>query len=168
MNRSVWETLGQWDRMVLETCSLHQGSPDIMSTLTPGHSAASMVVVPNVALVQINRSSRPETCYTNVGISHHEPCGIAVHRHAEPSVPDVSCPKGRKNMRRFHTLQSPDSFRVLTFRRGDTVFLAEGSCRGIVGTFFSFRDDDPKWADVFQRNSEVCSHPVEWLQHMPN
>ena len=71
-------------------------------------------------------------------------------------------------MRRFHTLQSPDSFRVLTFRRGDTVFLAEGSCRGIVGTFFNFRDEDPKWADVFQRNSEVCSHPVEWLQHMPN
>ena len=71
-------------------------------------------------------------------------------------------------MRRFHTLQSPDSFRVLTFRRGDTVFFAEGYCRGIVGTFLNFRDDDPKWADVFQRNSEVCSHPVEWLQDMPN
>src|ERR1017187_1234201 len=83
---------------------------------------------PNAALVQINRSSRPETCYNAVGISHQEPCGIAVHRHAEPSVPDVSCPKGRKTMRRFHTLQSPDSFRVLTFRRGEAIrsFLPRG------------------------------------------
>ena len=29
----------------------------------------------------------PETCYTSAGILHQEPCGIAVHRHAEPSVP---------------------------------------------------------------------------------
>ena len=120
------------------------------------------------ALVQINRSSRPETCCNNVGIPHQEPCGTAVHRHAEPSVPDVSCQKGRKNMRRFHTLQSPDSFRVLTFRKGDTVFLAEGSCQGIVGTFLNLRDDDPKWADIFERSSQVHSHPVEWLEHMPN
>jgi len=76
--------------------------------------------------------------------------------------------KGRKNVRRFHTLQSPDSFQVLTFRKGDTVFLAEGSCQGTVGTFLNFRDDDPKWADIFERNSQVHSHPVEWLEHMPS
>ena len=71
-------------------------------------------------------------------------------------------------MRRFHTLQSPDIFRVLTFRKGDTVFLAKGSCQGTVGTFLNFRDDDPKWADIFERHSQVCSHPVEWLEHMPS
>ena len=71
-------------------------------------------------------------------------------------------------MRRFHTLQSPNSFRVLTFRKGDTVFLAEGSCQGTVGTFLNFRDDDPKWADIFERNSQVSSHPIEWLEHMPS
>jgi hypothetical protein len=70
-------------------------------------------------------------------------------------------------MRRFHPMQSPDSFRVLTFRKGDTVFLAEGSCRGTVGTFLHFRDDDPKWADIFERDSHVHSHPVESLEHMP-
>ena len=25
--------------------------------------------------------------------------------------------------------------------------------------------DDPKWADILEQNSEVRSHPVEWLQH---
>ena len=70
-------------------------------------------------------------------------------RSAEPSVPDVSCQKGRNNMVRFHTLQSPDLFQVLTFRKGDSVFLAKGSCQGTVGTFLNFRDDDPKWADIF-------------------
>ena len=64
-------------------------------------------------------------------------------------------------MRRLHTLQSRDSFRVLTFRKGDTVFLAEGSCQGTVGTFLTFREDDLKWADIFERNSQVRSHPVE-------
>ena len=71
-------------------------------------------------------------------------------------------------MLRFHTLQSPYSFRVLTFRKGDTVFLAEGSCQGTVGTFLNFRDDDPKWADILERNSQVRSHPVEWLEYMPS
>jgi hypothetical protein len=69
-------------------------------------------------------------------------------------------------MLRFHTLQSPDRFQVLTFRKGDSVFLAKGSCQGTVGTFLNFRDDDPKWADIFERNSQVHSHLVEWLEHM--
>ena len=71
-------------------------------------------------------------------------------------------------MLRFHTLPSPDIFRVLTFRKGDTVFLADGSCQGTVGTFLNFRDDDPKWADIFERNSQVRSHRLEWLEHMPS
>jgi hypothetical protein len=71
-------------------------------------------------------------------------------------------------MLRFHSLQSPDILRVLGLRKGDTVFLTKGSCQGIVGTFLNFRDDDPKWADIFERNSQVRSHPVEWLEHMPS
>ena len=69
-------------------------------------------------------------------------------------------------MRRFHTVQSPDGFRVLTFRKGDTVFLAKGPSQGTVGTFLNFRYENPKWADVFERASQVRSHPVEWLEHM--
>jgi hypothetical protein len=66
----------------------------------------------------------------------------------------------------FHTPQSPHLFRVLTFRKGDSVFLAKGPYQGTVGTFLNFRGDDPKWADIFERNSDVRSHPVEWLEHM--
>jgi ribosomal protein S4E len=67
----------------------------------------------------------------------------------------------------FPRLQSPELFRVLTFRKGDSVFVAEGSCQGTVGTFLNFRDDDRTWADIFERKSQVRSHPVEWLEHMP-
>jgi hypothetical protein len=54
------------------------------------------------------------------------------------------------NMLCFQTLQSPDLFQVLTFRRGDSVFLAKGLYQGTVSTFLNFRDDDPKWADIFE------------------
>ena len=70
-------------------------------------------------------------------------------------------------MRRFHTLQSPDSFRELTFRKGDTVFLAKGPSQGKVGTFLNFRYENPKWADIFERKSQVHSRPVERLEHIP-
>lgn len=69
-------------------------------------------------------------------------------------------------MLRFHTLQSPDLLQVLTFRKGDSVFLAKGPYQGTVGTFLNFRDDDSKWADIFERTSQVRSYPVEWLEHM--
>lgn len=69
-------------------------------------------------------------------------------------------------MLRFHALQSPNPFQVLTFRKGDVVFLAKGTYQGTIGTFLNFRDDDPNWADIFERNSQVRSHPVEWLEHM--
>ena len=69
-------------------------------------------------------------------------------------------------MLRFHTLQSPNLFQVLTFRKGDSVFLAKGPSQGTVGTFLNFRYDNPKWADIFERTSQVRSRPVEWLEHM--
>jgi len=52
----------------------------------------------------------------------------------------------------------------LSFCRGDKVFLAKGSYQGTLGTFLNLRDD-PKWADILEQNSQIRSHPVEWLQH---
>jgi hypothetical protein len=69
-------------------------------------------------------------------------------------------------MPRSQTLQPPDVFQA-TFRLGDSVFLARGPYQGTVGTFLNFRGDDRKWADVFERNSDFRSHPVEWLEHLP-
>ena len=51
------------------------------------------------------------------------------------------------------------------FHKGDNVFLAKGSYQGTLGTFLNLRDD-PKWADIQEQNSQVRSHPVEWLQHV--
>ncbi len=51
-----------------------------------------------------------------------------------------------------------------TFHKGDEVFLARGSYVGTLGIFLNLRDD-PKWADILERNSQVRSHPVEWLEH---
>ena len=70
-------------------------------------------------------------------------------------------------MLRFHTLQPPESFLVPTFRLGDSVFLANGPSQGTVGTFLNFRDDDRTWADIFERTSQVHSHPIQWLEHFP-
>ena len=41
----------------------------------PQLADASVVVVQAPPHVQINRSSTPQTCYTENGISHQEPCG---------------------------------------------------------------------------------------------
>ena len=60
-------------------------------------------------------------------------------------------------MLRFHTLQSPDLFRQLTFRKGDSVFLAKGSYQGAVGTFLTFRDDDP--------SGRICLRKVHRSAH---
>jgi hypothetical protein len=51
------------------------------------------------------------------------------------------------------------------FHNGDKVVLAKGSYQGTPGTFLNFKDDDPKWADILEQDSEVRCHPVEWLQH---
>jgi hypothetical protein len=61
--------------------------------------------------------------------------------------------------------QTPDFVEVPTFRNGDSVVLARGPNQGTVGTFLNYRDDDPTWADILGRNSQVTSHPIEWLEH---
>ena len=68
-------------------------------------------------------------------------------------------------MLRFHTQQPSVPTTVQTFQKGDGVVLAKGSYEGSIGTFLNLKDDDPKWADILEQNSEIRSHPVEWLQH---
>jgi hypothetical protein len=72
--------------------------------------------------------------------------------------------KGRIIVLRFHTVQTAPNAAVPTFQKGDEVFLAKGSYQGTLGTFIGLKDDDAKWADILERNSQVRSHPVEWLQ----
>src|SRR5689334_10765137 len=55
----------------------------------------------------IEQAHMSNTCYTEGGISHHEPSGRASAQPARPSVSDVFCQKGRSNMLRFHTEVPP-------------------------------------------------------------
>jgi hypothetical protein len=64
----------------------------------------------------------------------------------------------------LHTAQSSGPVAAPTFQKGDAVFLAKGSYQGTLGTFLNLKDDS-KWADILEQNSEIRSHPVEWLQH---
>ncbi len=50
------------------------------------------------------------------------------------------------------------------FHEGDQVVLARGSHQGSLGVFLRLRED-PRWADITERNGSVRSHPVEWLAH---
>jgi hypothetical protein len=50
------------------------------------------------------------------------------------------------------------------FRQGDDVVLAQGSYQGTPGVFVRLRED-PKWADITERDGSVRSHPVAWLAH---
>ena len=50
------------------------------------------------------------------------------------------------------------------FHRGDEVVLSHGAYEGTPGVFLQLRED-PKWADVTERDGHVRSHPVEWLAH---
>jgi hypothetical protein len=68
-------------------------------------------------------------------------------------------------MIRSHTVQPREPVAVPKFQKGDAVVLAKGSYEGTLGTFLNLKDDDPKWADILEENSQVRSHPVEWLQH---
>jgi hypothetical protein len=65
----------------------------------------------------------------------------------------------------FQTQQPPAPVSAPTFQKGDAVFLAKGSYEGTLGTFLNLKGDDPKWADILEQNSQIRSHPVEWLQH---
>jgi hypothetical protein len=49
------------------------------------------------------------------------------------------------------------------FQNSDEVFLARGSSEGTLGVSLSLRGN-PKRADILERNSQVRSHPVEWLE----
>jgi hypothetical protein len=50
------------------------------------------------------------------------------------------------------------------FREGDEIVLERGSNQGTLGVFLRLRED-PKWADITERNGSIRSHPVEWLGH---
>jgi hypothetical protein len=52
------------------------------------------------------------------------------------------------------------------FREGDEVVLCKGTYEGTLGVFLRLRED-PKWADITERNGKVRNHPVEWLAHAP-
>lgn len=53
---------------------------------------------------------------------------------------------------------------VAAFGEGDEVVLAKGSYQGTLGIFLRLKED-PKWADITERDGSVRSHPVEWLAH---
>jgi hypothetical protein len=53
---------------------------------------------------------------------------------------------------------------VPAFREGDEVVLATGTYQGTVGVFRGIKED-PKWADITERNGSIRSHPVAWLAH---
>jgi hypothetical protein len=50
------------------------------------------------------------------------------------------------------------------FREGDEVVLVGGGYTGTPGVFLHLRED-PKWADITERDGSVRRHPVEWLAH---
>jgi hypothetical protein len=66
-------------------------------------------------------------------------------------------------MLRYHTEGSVEPPPTATFHKGDDVLLAEGTYQGTTGVFLHLRAD-PKWADIREEDSQVRSHPVEWLQ----
>ena len=48
------------------------------------------------------------------------------------------------------------------FREGDEVVLGRGTYQGIVGVFVGLKPD-VNWADIAERNGNIRSHPVAWL-----
>jgi len=52
------------------------------------------------------------------------------------------------------------------FHEGDEVVLSMGSHPGTLGVFLRLKKD-VKWAEIRERNGDVCSHPVVWLAHAP-
>lgn len=54
--------------------------------------------------------------------------------------------------------------RMIEFKGGDNVVLAEGTYQGTLGVFIQLRQD-VNWAEIRERNGAVRSHPVAWLQH---
>ena len=50
------------------------------------------------------------------------------------------------------------------FREGDEVVLGEGTYQGTLGVFVRYKTD-VNWADITERNGNIRSHPVAWLDH---
>jgi len=50
------------------------------------------------------------------------------------------------------------------FHEGEEVVLAEGTYQGTPGVFLRL-GQDPKWADITERDGAIRSHPVKWLAH---
>jgi hypothetical protein len=67
-------------------------------------------------------------------------------------------------MLRYNTLQQPEFVPAVAFRKGDAVFLARGTYQGTIGTYLNTREDDPRWADITEQDSQIRSHPIEWLE----
>ena len=53
------------------------------------------------------------------------------------------------------------------FREGDEVVLGRGTYQGTLGVFVGFKTD-VNWADITERNGNIRSHPVAWLDHFTN
>ncbi len=70
-------------------------------------------------------------------------------------------------MLHFYTQRPVEPMTIPTFQKGDEVFLGKGSYQGTIGIFLNLKDDDPKWADILERASQIRLHPVEWLEHAP-
>ena len=45
--------------------------------------------------------------------------------------------------------------------------LAEGTYQGTLGVFLRLKTD-VNWADITERNGDIRSHPVIWLDHCAN
>ncbi len=50
------------------------------------------------------------------------------------------------------------------FHEGEEVVLAQGTYQGTPGVFLRL-GQDPKWAEITERDGAIRSHPVEWLAH---
>jgi hypothetical protein len=50
------------------------------------------------------------------------------------------------------------------FREGEEVVLGRGTYQGTLGVFIRLKSD-VNWADIAERNGDIRSHPVAWLDH---
>lgn len=110
------------------------------------------------------REGKAESWYTGSGISHQEACGKP---YSGPLSRSFLMSFARKDvsMLRFHTVHTSQPVGGPTFQKGEDVFLAKGSYQGTIGTFLHLKSD-ANWADILEQNSQIRSHPVEWLRHL--
>jgi hypothetical protein len=51
------------------------------------------------------------------------------------------------------------------FRQGEAVVLKTGTYQGTPGVFLRVKED-PRWAEIIERDGRTKSHPLEWLAHV--